>query len=32
LAKYIYNVLNVFNSVPMFVPPPYMYLPALQGA
>ena len=29
VAKYIYNVCDVFNSVPMFVPPPYMYLPAV---
>ncbi|KAF8222404.1 hypothetical protein L208DRAFT_1413500 [Tricholoma matsutake] len=27
LAKYIYVVLAVFSSVPMFIPAPYTYLP-----
>ena len=26
VAKFIYNILEVYNSVPMFIPPPYLYL------
>lgn len=29
LAKYISNVFDIFNSEPMFVAPPYIYLPAV---
>jgi hypothetical protein len=29
LAKFIYNVLNIFSSVPMYVPAPHLYSPLL---
>jgi len=29
IAKFIYNVLEVFYSVPMYVPAPYLYSPLL---
>ena len=27
VAKFIYDILEVYNSVPMFIPPPYSHLP-----
>ena len=27
VARYIYVVLGIFSSVPMYIPPPYTYMP-----
>ena len=29
VAKFLYNILTVFYSVPMYVPAPYLYAPLL---
>jgi hypothetical protein len=29
MAKFIYDILNIFDSHPMFIPPPYLYSPLL---